>query len=160
MSWVEGLCVLTRSPVRGRLCQNAMSRGSVTANIESLYIQNYGLTMTVYSNERFFQEPYIQIYGFFWSFCEVFWSFVKIFEAHIRSLSYEFLAFFHFETPRKWHLWNLQKLSIFDILWSWNPLNSIRYPTGLTPFKFEFTTSDTPSIFEFRGAVAGSEYQI
>ena len=46
--------------------------GSVTANIESLSIRNYRLTISVYSNLRFFQEPYIRIYGFFWSFCEVF----------------------------------------------------------------------------------------
>ncbi len=63
--------------------------GSVPANIEYRYIRDYGLTTSVYSNLRVFQESYIRIYGFFGHF-------VKLFEAHTRLLSYEFLRCFFF----------------------------------------------------------------
>jgi hypothetical protein len=127
-------------------CRSTDIRGTVTANIESLYIRNYGLTMTVYSNLRFFQEPYIRIYGFFWSFCEVFSQ--PIFDITGLELRIPMLLFSLWDstqvTPLKFAKiiaifdirWsrNIEYsnelasygdfIAIFDIRWSWSPLNS------------------------------------
>jgi hypothetical protein len=54
-------------------------RGCVTANIEYLYIRNYGTDNDRIFKYTIFQEPYIRIYGFFWSFCVILWSFCELF---------------------------------------------------------------------------------
>ena len=62
---------------------------SVPANIEVPYIRSYGLTASLYSNIRFFKEPYIRSYRF----CG---HFVKLFEAHIRYYMVEVAHIFEF----------------------------------------------------------------
>jgi sensor histidine kinase YesM len=72
-----------------------LAGGVVTANIESLYIRNYEVTMTVFKFKIFSRTLYSNLRVFLvilWSFLVILWSFLKLIFDRYHTNSYA--AFF------------------------------------------------------------------